>query len=61
MEDKFQYNDIPVLYCKRCLSLRIMNDEILGDYCPDCGSTSIEEGHINEWRRLIREKNKYNQ
>ena len=54
---KEEYNDIPVLYCGRCLSLRVMNDEVMGDYCPDCGSTDIREAHIEEWEKLVKEKN----
>ena len=59
---KEEFNNEPVLYCKNCLSLRIMSDELIGDYCPDCGSTDIEECHIEEWLELKRkeeERNKY--
>ena len=51
---KEEYNDIPVLYCKRCLSLLIMEDEYIGDYCPKCGSTDIGETHIEEWEKLYK-------
>lgn len=38
-----EYDDIPVLYCKRCLSLRILDISRIedSDYCDDCGSTDI--------------------
>ena len=38
-----EYNSIPVLYCKRCLSIKVMNISIIEDldYCDDCGSTDI--------------------
>ena len=54
-----EYNDIPVFFCKRCLSLRIKHDEFLGDYCPDCGSTDIEENHIDYWLALKKMKEQY--
>lgn len=53
-----QYNDIPVHYCKSCLSLRIktvlMDDDL--DYCDECGSTDIEHLHIEEWNKLYKER-----
>lgn len=48
------YNAIPVLYCAKCMSLKIMNDEVLGDYCPECGSTDIRETDIYSWKKLYR-------
>ena len=55
MEEKIYYNEIPVFYCKKCLSLRI---ELIGDleYCDKCGSTNIDEAHINYWDKLYRQK-----
>lgn len=52
------FNDIPVLYCKRCLSLLIGGDEFLGDYCMDCGCTDIGKAHIEEWEVLYAQKYK---
>ena len=49
------YNSIPVLYCRRCLSLLIMEDEAFGDYCKKCGSTDIGEISIEEWENLYNE------
>lgn len=53
------YNEVPVLYCKHCLSLKIRNVPIMedSDYCDDCGSTNIGECSIEEWEALY--KNKY--
>lgn len=53
------YNEIPVLYCKHCLSLKIRNISAMedSDYCDDCGSTDIEECSIEEWEALY--KNRY--
>lgn len=48
---KKEYNDIPVHFCKHCLSLRIMSTEDI-DYCDECGSTDITEDHISNWEGL---------
>lgn len=56
-----QFNDEPVYYCKSCLSLRIRTVAVDSDldYCDCCGSTDIGKSHIEEWRRLFRERNGY--
>ena len=53
------YNDIQVLYCKHCLSLRVRDIQMMedSDYCDECGSTNIEECSIEEWETLY--KNRY--
>lgn len=53
-----QYNDEPVFYCKSCLSLRIKTVAVdLGlDYCDECSSTDIGQSHIEEWKKLYRER-----
>ena len=60
MEDNREnYNNIPVFYCKHCLSLRVMsvpNMEEL-DYCDECGATDIAQTDIETWKELY--KNKY--
>lgn len=53
---KQEYNDIPVFYCKECLSLKILNLEGEGDFCDDCGCTHITTSHIQEWEKLFEEK-----
>lgn len=58
MHNLEDYNDEPVFYCKSCLSLRIKT-VITGldlDYCDECGCTDIEKTHIEEWRRLYRDR-----
>lgn len=54
------YNDSnnTVLYCKNCLSLRIMDIENIenSDFCDKCGSTSIGETSIEEWEKLYLNK-----
>lgn len=58
LEDKEEYNNIPVYYCRSCLSLKIksLDLETSLDYCEDCGSTEIEETNIEEWERLYQQK-----
>lgn len=55
--DKVNYNEEPVYFCKHCLSLKIMDVEGI-DCCGDCGSTDIEESSIEHWEGLY--KLKYN-
>jgi diaminopimelate epimerase len=64
MEDKFDYNSIPVEYCAnaRCSSLAIIQEKEKDEngveiedgkmivYCRDCGSIKIEKGHIDVWK-----------
>ena len=52
------YNEIPVLYCKHCLSLKIMNESRLPDleYCGDCGSTNIEQTDISTWEEMYKQR-----
>lgn len=44
-------NEDNVLYCKSCLSLKIL-DAGGEDYCGECSSASIEETSIEEWENL---------
>lgn len=50
-----EYNDEPVVYCKRCLSLAIRSEEGT-DYCDKCGSTEIEEANIFDWEKMYGSK-----
>ena len=47
-KSKEEYNNIPVHYCIKCLSLKILVYDEETSYCDDCGSTDIAEAHINE-------------
>lgn len=53
---KEDYNAIPVVYCKNCLSLKIMvlNDNI--DYCDECGCTDTASTDIESWREMYKKK-----
>ncbi len=56
--DNSSYNDEPVLYCKSCLSLKVkrVSSDIDLDYCDDCGSTDIEQAHIEDWKKMYKER-----
>lgn len=47
-----EYNDEPVHFCKRCLSLNIRVDENDEEFCEECTSTNIVQANIFEWERL---------
>ena len=50
------YDNIPVAYCKQCLSLAVMRDDILVDYCDKCGCTDIEYTDIHTWETMYEKK-----
>lgn len=54
MEDN--YNDIPVFYCKHCMSLGIKEMAGTEGYCINCGSTDIGEVDFNEYTSLYRKR-----
>lgn len=49
-----EYNQEPVFFCKKCLSLKIRDVEYLEDseYCDECGSTEVAQASIEEWDKL---------
>lgn len=51
-----EYNAIPVVYCKNCLSLKILvlNDKV--DYCDECGCTDTVSTDIETWREMYEKK-----
>lgn len=55
---KKEYNDIPVYYCKECLSLKIMRVAGMEEacYCDICGCTDIKQSSIEEWEQLYNKK-----
>lgn len=59
MTKKEEYNNLPVFYCKNCLSLNIKLVEN-SEFCDSCGSTEIETTDIEEWEKLYKKRyNKY--
>jgi len=51
MENRKEYDEEPVSYCTRCLSLRVMRLSGGGSYCDTCGCTDIGRCDIEEWKR----------
>lgn len=61
---KQEYNDIPVFYCKRCLSLLISHPLISKikkpeevddfDFCCECSSSDIGQCSIEEWEEMYK-------
>ena len=54
-----RYNDEPVYYCKRCLSLKIYHipGEEDSDYCGECSSGDIAKSSIEEFSELYYRRN----
>lgn len=50
------YDDIPVAYCKECLSLAVIEEDFIGDYCDECGCTDIEYTDIHTWEDMYEKK-----
>lgn len=46
-----EYNNEPVVYCKRCLSLAIRTEGGT-EYCDKCGSTEVESANIFDWEKM---------
>ena len=59
LREEANYNDEPVFYCEKCMSLRIrfVNGLSNSEYCDNCGSTEINQSNIEDWRQQF--KNKY--
>lgn len=57
-DHKEDYNDEPVYYCKRCLSLNIQQMPMLENMscCGDCGTVDIGTASIEEWEKLYEKK-----
>lgn len=57
MDEEQDFNNIPVEYCSKCLSLRVMN--YTGKYkcyCDECGSVDIRKAHIEDWAKMFEQK-----
>jgi hypothetical protein len=56
-----EYNDIPVHYCPKCLSLKIMWAGVEDiSYCDNCGSSETSETDIWKWRSMYYKKYRKN-
>lgn len=56
--NKEQYNEEPVHYCKRCLSLNIKEMPLMPeqDYCGDCGTVDTGIASIEEWDEMYKKR-----
>ena len=59
LREEINYNEEPVFYCERCLSLKVrfVNGLSNSEYCDDCGATEIAQTDIEDWRNKF--KNRY--
>ena len=56
--EKDSYNDEPVYYCKRCLSLNIKVMPMLAnqEYCESCNNADIGTASFEDWDKMYVEK-----
>ena len=52
---KEQYNNTPLCFCRKCLSISIYSEDSL-EFCLDCGGTDLAESGIDNWKRLFYEE-----
>lgn len=57
-----EFNDEPVAWCTVCGSLSILDYSMPNKseehcYCMKCNSTSVKEGHIEEWLNIKDKQN----
>jgi hypothetical protein len=51
------YDSEPVVYCAKCLSLKIKHEDALDiDCCGNCGSTDVVESSIEIWEKKYEAK-----
>lgn len=56
-EDKInEYNEIPVYYCKECLSLKIISLDQEQCFCDQCGGMDIDTCTIEDWENMFEQK-----
>lgn len=53
---KEYYDAEPVVYCKNCLSLKIMVLDESTNYCDECGNTDLETTDIVSWEKMYEKK-----
>lgn len=46
-----EWDEIPVLYCSKCYSLKVLSYNGV-DYCGKCGGVRIGRCRIDQWIRL---------
>ena len=53
---KEEYNDIPVYFCKNCLSLAIIRNGEKDCFCGECGNTETSMASIDTWEFLYEQE-----
>jgi hypothetical protein len=48
-EKRKTYDDVPVAFCSKCLSLKVLVTSENEDYCDNCGGTEVEYTDIKTW------------
>ena len=51
-----EYDEEPVWYCNRCLSLAIVNVVGFDCCCNDCGCTDVRSDSIGNWEKMYKER-----
>lgn len=52
-----EYDSEPIIFCARCLSLKIKHEDAIdADYCADCGCSNVREASFSEWEDLYEKK-----
>lgn len=56
-EKSNDYDSEPIIFCARCLSLKIKHEDTIDtDYCVDCGCSNVREASLSEWENLYEKK-----
>lgn len=55
---KEEYNEIPVYYCTKCMSLNIVKDKKYVMYCQDCGAgpKHLDVTFIDKYEKLFKKR-----
>lgn len=56
MDKKEEYNNEPVMFCQKCLSLKIMFVDEDISFCDECGSSDVKYTGIHNWENLYEQK-----
>jgi len=50
-KNRINYDEEPVCYCVKCLSLAIVEEDDIA-YCKKCGCSVVGIADINTWKKL---------
>ena len=57
--NKQEYDNEPVWFCRDCLSLKIIKIDDKQCFCDICGNMNISETDIKTWQKLYENKYKH--